>query len=362
LAFGSRGIPRTAIATFAVVLSTLVLLTTTPWSAGSTKVHLAGASQAHGTTTTTTTAAAVTTSTTAQASTTTTRLSGTTTSTLARAGFSSTTTTLARLGISSTTTSPPAGGTSCADPSGQCLPATPAGYHSVCLEDFTVNAPTGSWGTTDASRVVYTGEHGCRWVEYPDGWSSTYTNGQPGYEPAQVLSVHDGMLDFALHNVNGLPAGANPSPILSNTGTQYQTYGMYEIRAKVVYNDANRLDDYHIAWLLWPQNDSNWQSAESDYPEADLSDNQVCAYAHYGGGGSQGAYCANVDFSQWHTYTQVWGPGYRSYYLDGQLVGTSTSQVWSGVERWQIQTEPTGKNDGSSGHVLVDWAAVYAPG
>jgi hypothetical protein len=327
-ALRSGGLPRSAI-TVAAFTTGLALMV--PWTAGSATVHLARWQTKHPTTTTSTT----------------------TTST-------STTTSTTTTTTSATTTTVVSGG--CTDPSGQCLPATPSGYQAVCLEDFTVNAPTGSWGTTNASQVVYTGDHGCQWVEYPDGWPSTNSKGQPGYEPSQVLSVHDGMLDFYLHNVNGLPAGANPSPILPNTGSQYQTYGMYEIRAKVAYNDAYNLGDYHIAWLLWPQNDSNWQYAESDFPEADLNATQVCGYAHYGGKGAQDSYCANIDFTQWHTYTQVWGPGYRSYYLDGQLLGTSTNQVWSGIERLQIQTEPSGRNDGDSGHVLVDWAAVYAPG
>ena len=343
-----------------------------PWADGSLHVGLSKAHVEATTSTTTTATSGSSTSTTSTTSpagdlgTTTTAVGVTAKAPKAPKAPKSTTTTAPR---ATTTTSAPGGSTTttvarggCADPSGQCLPAAPSGYTPVCQDDFTVNAPTGSWGTSDASAVVYTGEHGCRWVEYPDGWSSTYTNGQPGYEPGQVLSVHDGMLDFYLHNVNGLPAGANPSPILANTGTQYQTYGEYTIRAKVVYNDSQRLHDFYVAWLLWPQNDGDWQSAESDYPEATLSDTQVCAYAHHGGSGAQDSYCSPVDFTQWHTYTQVWGPGYRNYYLDGALIGSSTNQVWSGVERWQIQTEPSGSNDGDSGHVLVDWAAVYAPG
>jgi hypothetical protein len=39
-------------------------------------------------------------------------------------------------------------------------------------------------------------------------------------------------------------------------------------------------------------------------------------------------------------------------------VGTSTNQVWSGLERWQLQVEPTGTNDGDSGHVYVKWVWI----
>ena len=246
-------------------------------------------------------------------------------------------------------------------PSGKPVPIGDIpGWHQIFVDDFTVNAPMGSWGTSSASQVVYTGDHGGQWVEYPDGWSATYTNGAPGYQPAQVLSVHNGELDFYLHNVNGLASGANPSPVLPGN-TQYQTYGMYTAEVKVTYDDSLDLQDYHMAWLLWPMSDSNWQYAESDFPELDLNSSSVSAFAHYGGGGSQDYFNTPVNVTQWHTYTQAWGPGYRKYYVDGNLIGTSTNQVFSQPERWQLQTEPNGGSSGSAGHVLVDWVAVYSP-
>jgi hypothetical protein len=248
--------------------------------------------------------------------------------------------------------------TTTAGPSGVSAPIGDiSGWHQVFVDDFTINAPLGSWGTSDPSAVVYTGDHGGNWVEYPDGWSSTYTNGSPGYQPGQVLSVDNGVLDFYLHNVNGVPSGANPSPVLAS-GSSYQTYGRYTMRFRT---DSHALRDYHIAWLLWPQDDANWQSAESDFPEADLGGTEVDSFAHFGGSGAQDAFSASIDFTQWHTYTQEWGPGYRKYYLDGLLIGTSTSQVTSLPERFQLQTEPNGSNDGDSGHLYVDWIAIYSP-
>lgn len=226
------------------------------------------------------------------------------------------------------------------------------GWNQVVTEDFTKNAPLGSWGTQNASAVVYTGATGARWTEYPDGWSATNTGGAPGYEPGQVLSVHDGVLDFNLHPINGHAEGANPSPILGSSA--YATYGKFIVRMR-----TDHVAGYHDAFLLWPQNDGDWQSAESDFPEFDLTSNGVSVYAHYGGSGSQDAFDKTVDVTQWHTYEQDWGPGYRSYYVDGQLIGTSTSSVYSGVERWQLQTEPSGTAAGGSGHQLIDWAVAY---
>ena len=67
-----------------------------------------------------------------------------------------------------------------------------------------------------------------------------------------------------------------------------------------------------------------------------------------------------VQPGTWHTYEQVWEPGLRSYYVDGALLGTTRSAVWSQGQRWQLQLEPGSHAPGATGHVLVDWIAVYS--
>jgi hypothetical protein len=201
------------------------------------------------------------------------------------------------------------------------------------------------------------------WTEYPDGWPSTYSAGNAeGYQPSTVLSVHNGVLDFYLHsNSRGNPVGADPSPLPG--GRRYQTYGAWSFCEKAAPADSHGLDDFHQAPLLWPLESNKWQSAESDYPEADLSALDFSSFSHWGRSGAQDVFDVqsvepNFDPTQWHVYTQAWGPGFRSYYIDGQLVGTSTSQVWSGPERWQLQIEPSGVTDGDSGHVYVKWVWI----
>jgi hypothetical protein len=251
-----------------------------------------------------------------------------------------------------TVTTPPVtgGGTS---PSGAAIPGAISGYKQVCAEDFTKAAVTGTWGTSDASKVVY--QDGCKWMSYPDGWPSTFTGGQVGYAPAKVLSVHDGVLDFSLQNVNGYAAGANPSPMLS-TGTSYQQYGQYSFRAKF-----DKVNGYHAAWLLWPEDDADWQCGETDFPEFGLTDSGITAFIHRSCDGSQDAFSKQIDTSQWHTYSQTWSATSRSFYVDGTLIGTSTKDVFKKPERLQLQTEPEGHQSGGTGHVLVDWVAIYAP-
>jgi hypothetical protein len=178
-----------------------------------------------------------------------------------------------------------------------------------------------------------------------------------------VLSAHDGVLDFCLHTVNGLPSGANPSPLVTGS-SQYQTYGRYSARIK-----SDAIPNYHAAILLWPVNDNKGGCAESDFPESDLAGDRVTAFAHNSKNCSD--YSVQDEFDSttrindgaWHIYTQEWGPGFRKYYIDGRLLGTSTTRVWSNNERWQLQIEPdcpgiTTCNN--SGHLLVDWVATYS--
>ena len=91
------------------------------------------------------------------------------------------------------------------------------------LDTFTKAAPLGSFAAKSPNQVVYRGDHGLAWTEYPDGWPSTYSaGGAEGYQPSTVLSVHNGVLDFYLHSdPHGNPVGADPSPLPA--GRRYQT-------------------------------------------------------------------------------------------------------------------------------------------
>jgi Glycosyl hydrolases family 16 len=233
-------------------------------------------------------------------------------------------------------------------------------WTQIFAEDFTKDAALGSWGNDcDASFIAYTGLTGTKWRAYPKCFLDTYQK-RP-YRSDAVLSVQNGMLDFWLHTVDGKPAGANPSPVLPN-GTVYQTYGRYEARIR---QTTMNLSDYHQAWLLWPQTQSDWQCAESDFPEKRMSTTSVSAYHHYGCTGSQDSYSKTLDKTQWHTYTQEWMPGRRNYYVDGVLIGSSTNAVYDKPQRWQLQTETdstceTTNTCTQDGHLQVDWVVVYA--
>ncbi len=137
------------------------------------------------------------------------------------------------------------------------------GWKHIVADNFTKDAPLGSWANppSDPAKVVYVGDGGTQWLTYPQTFTDTYQH-RPYRPPDQVLSVGNGTLDYYLHNVDGQPAGANPSPILPN-GTQYQTYGRYSVRLKA---DTATLAEYHIAFLLWPQSELWPSDGEEDFP------------------------------------------------------------------------------------------------
>lgn len=235
------------------------------------------------------------------------------------------------------------------------VPTTDANdFRLIFADDFTKDAALGSFASDcDAGKIVYTGTSGTKWRAYPRCFKDTYQK-RP-YRSDQVLSVHDGALDFWLHNVDGQPAGANPSPVI-NGDSQYQTYGRYSARVKV---DATDLSEYYMAWLLWPSDESKWDSAESDFPERSLGLGSGVTGWHHSAGGNEPFGNGSVDMRQWHTYTQDWTPLVRRYYIDGRLIYTTLNQVYQGAQRWQLQTETNGFGN-NSGHLLVDWVAVYS--
>ncbi len=238
------------------------------------------------------------------------------------------------------------------------------GWRQIFRDDFTVDAPLGSWGSQcDHQRIAYTGASGSQWRSYPSCFLDTYQK-RP-YRADQVLSVHDGILDFHLHKVDGVPAGANPSPLIKS-GSQYQTYGRYAARFRVT--GAAALSDYYVAWLTWPQS-GNWNGSgpgdgEIDFPEGHLN-NTIGGFHHCLSNNSVNCGSASTGgatFSAWHTFIIEWTPQAVKFILDNQTVMnfTEPAQIPNTPMRWQLQTETNGPGTSeASGHLELDWVAVY---
>lgn len=229
-------------------------------------------------------------------------------------------------------------------------------------ENFDLGAPLGSFvNSDDPEAPVYTGSLGTPWTAYPSTFLDTFL--RHPYRPTEVLSVRNGVLDFYLHPVDGKTAGASVSPVLPS-GSQYQTYGRYSARMRIGNSPLNQ---YHVALLLWPLKNEDYEFSESDFPENQLSRGLDVAtgYSHYGRNSTQEyIFSKPIDFREWHVYTQDWSPNRRRFYLDGKLIYTARTKIWNGPMRWQLQVQSFGRNGTQSGHLYIDWAAVwsYAPG
>jgi hypothetical protein len=235
------------------------------------------------------------------------------------------------------------------------------GWTQVFAEDFT----EGDVGLGGFPGPAY----GARWSEnYFDGTPDTAAQQQPkgqrtsGYYPSKVLSVHDGFMDMFLHSENGVAMGAAPSPKLFGANQRpYNSlvYGRYSVRFK-----ADVLPGFKLAWLLWPDS-KNWPAdGEIDFPEGDLS--KVMYAAVHGlenGIHDNEVLRPEVPYGDWHIATTEWRADGIEFFLDGKSLGVSRRFTPTKNMHYILQTESCGPvcpSPETSGHVLVDWVAIWA--
>ncbi len=229
-------------------------------------------------------------------------------------------------------------------PSGQAAPhGDLPGWHQKYVEDFATDVATGS----------FPGAYASHWYAYADGVKDTSRNGT--YMPSRVLSVHDGVLDYAIHSEGGQHLVS--APVMRDT--YGQVYGRYSVRFR-----SDQLGGYKNAWLLWPDSGRWPDDGEIDGPEGEL-DGTINAFSHFARpSGGQDGFASNASFSSWHTVTIEWVPGKVTFHLDGAVLGTSTQNVPTTAMHWVLQTETSlsgsAPANGVAGHVLIDWVALYA--
>ena len=225
-------------------------------------------------------------------------------------------------------------------------------WRQTLVQDFDVPAPKG------AVAQVY-GPDMRGYSDFSD------SSGYGTYTPDDVLSVHDGYLDFYLHYSNGRPRVASVIPF----GYTGQTYGRYSVRFRY-----DSIPGYKIAFLLWPASD-DWNEGEIDWPEGALDGSLYGNSAIKGTRTSNGMQFdpADKNYSsarpgQWHVATIEWSPGLVQWFLDDVLVDRTTKPkgVPTTPMRWTLQAETA--DDASSafpatdvaGHLQVDWVVQYA--
>lgn len=235
------------------------------------------------------------------------------------------------------------------DPSGQPAPrGNLPGWRLAFVDDFRSRVGLGRFSRDR------------RWTAY--SYPSKDTSGNGTYWPQRGLSTHDGVLDIWLHSerVNGTDVHVvnAPQPVIPGV-KRGQLYGRYAIRFK-----ADPVPGYKTAWLLWP--DSGRRSeGEIDFPEGNLT-GTISAFVHTVAGSStdRAAFAARATYRRWHTAVIVWTPGRCRFMLDGKQIGVSTRGIPDTPMHWVIQTETylsgAPPSDNASGHVYIDWVAVYA--
>jgi hypothetical protein len=216
------------------------------------------------------------------------------------------------------------------------------GWKQVFADDFTTNAPAGTFGTT----------YGNKFSTY-HGFADSHNAGTYNRD---ILSVNNGLLDMHLRkDSSGRPQVSAPAPIVT-TPWAGQTYGKFTVRFK-----SEALSGYKTAWLLWPDS-NNWDEGEIDFPEGGLN-SKIWGFNHCVGNPMQNCSWADTQatFTDWHTASIEWTPTRVTFILDGKVVGNDTKNIPHTPMHWILQTEtssatPTITRDG---HLTIDWVTVY---
>jgi beta-glucanase (GH16 family) len=214
------------------------------------------------------------------------------------------------------------------------------GWKQVFTDDFVANAPAGTF-----ARV-----YGKRWAAY-DGFPDTDKGGTYSKD---ILSVKNGVLDMYLHNQNGRPQVAAPSPIVTIPWAG-QTYGKFTVRFK-----SEALTGLKTAWLLWPSS-GNWDDGEINFPEGPLT-GEMKGFNHCVGNPSENCSSVNTQtpFTDWHTTSIEWTPERVTFMLDGRTVANDTANIPRTPMFWVLQTETTSRRpDTQDGHLKIAWVSVY---
>jgi beta-glucanase (GH16 family) len=237
-------------------------------------------------------------------------------------------------------------------PSGVALPSGNLnGWKQIFTEDFDRDAGTGSFPGA---------AYGSKWDVYKDGTPDT--TGKATYMPSKVLSAHDGILDWYLHSEGGRPLTATTLPrLVSSNAYMGTTYGRFVTRFKITETAPH----YSQVFLLWPDSERWPADGEFDFPAGDLGDTIGATAIHANSNLQREQFQSNYTFTTWHTAALEWAPGNARFYVDGNLIGSTSSQVASNPMHYVLQMEATETSDtapsaGTSTHMQLDWFAAYS--
>lgn len=252
---------------------------------------------------------------------------------------------------------------------------TPTTTPRPTLSPTPTPAPTASATpapSADAWRVVHddgfaTWDPG-RYFVYPATWGDTEEQARAGLGGRYGGAIRsDGsVLRLRLGYVDGVPRGVAFCPIpagsLSDRGDLESMRVEFRIR-------ADRMAGWKGVPLLWPISGHAWPEwGEINWPESSF-DARPSAFMHRQGatsGSDQDWYPApdGTSWQDWHTYRIEWVAGaYAAFWIDGQLVGRSTSRVPAGPMHlvMQFETAIDGRSPDPSvaGEVMIDFLTIW---
>ncbi len=184
-------------------------------------------------------------------------------------------------------------------------------------------------------------------------------NGAYSFQPGNVV-VWDGEASVnSVSTPNGWTSGA------FQQGWNGQLYGRFEVRAKFDLGQG-----FSAALLLWPTDDAG--GAEVDLIEIRSADRKLSSLSVHGAGGGYETAEMRHDASQWHTYAVDWLPDRLVFYVDGQEIYRTASNVPKepmsfgvlGYVNGQADQWQGGPPDASSPgfhSIHVDWVRAYTP-
>jgi hypothetical protein len=256
-----------------------------------------------------------------------------------------------------TTTSPPPTAPPPGSPAAMPVGDLP-GWQQIFADDFTKDAALGSFNTV----------YGSKWRSYigPDTAGKIHPSKQSEYNTTKVVSVHGGVVDKYLHTEFDQNGYNGPGYYMMSAGLlpkiPGQLHGRYTVRLR-----ADGVDGYKVAWLLWPDSGVWPRDGEIDFAETSLVD-PLKAFIHRQDAtvGSDQTACKTSPGTYltngWHTVTLEWSTTTKLY-VDGVLECSTSDRVPNTPMHLVLQTESElfSARTAASGHLYLDWVAVYKP-
>ncbi|MEC4018815.1 glycoside hydrolase family 16 protein [Streptomyces sp. H27-D2] len=255
-------------------------------------------------------------------------------------------------------------------PRGDCGP-----FRQVFAEDFNRDSvPLGSFSNcehdVDTRQAYCDGLRGAYredWWAYPDTWKDTAKSGADGnavravggtYHPEDTVWVgpaDDGDGQMHIRMWRPQDGGDVHAAAVVPKKLMGRTYGKFSERFRV----SKAAPGYKSAHLWYGD------GCEIDYPEQNWTDT-ISAFTHPCGGGEQDVFTTGARWTRWHTTSVEWTPDELRYYLDGELIGSSTRGVPSEPLSWVLQNESAlygaVPEASSSAQLDITWIAGYTYG